>query len=46
MTVYLDAKFEGKLPLLSKMTWGVWEIFITAFESVQIGALMGFFYLK
>ena len=46
MKVYLDAKFEDKLPLLSKMTCGIWEIFTRALESVQIGALMGFFLPK
>ena len=29
--------------LLSKMTWGIWEIFTRALESLKIGTLMGFF---
>ena len=30
--------------VLSKMTWGIWEIFTRALESFEIGTLMGFFY--
>ena len=29
--------------LLSKMTWGIWEIFTRALESLEIGTLIGFF---
>ena len=29
--------------LLSKMTWGIWDIFTRALESLKIGTLMGFF---
>ena len=29
--------------LLSKMKWGIWEIFTRALESLKIGTLMGFF---
>ena len=32
--------------LLSKMTWGIWEVFTRGLESLKIGILMGFFYLK
>ena len=32
--------------LLSKMTWGIWEIFTRGLESLKIGILMGFFCLK
>ena len=31
--------------LLSKMTWGIWETFTRALETLQIWTLMGFFYL-
>ena len=29
-----------------KSTWGIWQIFTRALESLQIGALMAYFYLK
>ena len=29
-----------------KLTWGIWKIFTRALESLQIGALMSYFYLK
>ena len=29
-----------------KMTWGIWQIFTRALESVKIGTLMGFFFPK
>ena len=29
-----------------KLTWGIWQIFTRAFESLQIGTLMAYFYLK
>ena len=32
--------------LLSKKTWGIWETFTRTLESLKIGTLMGFFYLK
>ena len=32
--------------VLSKMTWGIWQIFTRALESLKIGTLMGFFYPK
>ena len=32
--------------VLSKMTWGIWEIFTRALESLEIDTLMGFFYPK
>ena len=28
------------------MTWGIWQIFIRALESVKVGTFMGFFCLK
>ena len=33
-------------PFLSKVTWGIWEVFTRALESLKIGTLMGFFYPK
>ena len=32
--------------VVSKMTWGIWETFTRVLESLQIGTLMRFFYLK
>ena len=29
-----------------KLTWGIWQIFTRALESLQIGTLMAYFYLK
>ena len=29
--------------VLPKMTWGIWQIFTRALESLKIGTLMGFF---
>ena len=46
MTLGSDVKFEGNWLLLSKMTWGIWEIFTRALESLKIGTLMGFFCSK
>ena len=33
-------------PLFSKLTWEIWETFTRTFESLKIGNLIGFFYLK
>ena len=37
MVVRIDAKFEGKLTLLSKMTWGIWQTFTGVLESKKLG---------
>ena len=47
MTLKSDAKFEKKTWLVVwKMTWGIWQIFTRALESVKIGTLMGSFLSK
>ena len=46
MALNIDAKFEGKQTSAFKNDRGIWEIFTRALESLQIGTLMGFFYLK
>ena len=42
-TEFIDAKFEGKLTFVFKMTCGIWEIFTRALLSLKMGTLMGFF---
>ena len=42
----LTQNLKGNWLSLSKMTWGNWEIFTRAPESLQIGTLIKFFYLK
>ena len=37
MVLKIDAKFEGKLTLLSKMTWGIWQTFTGELESKKLG---------
>ena len=44
-TEYWCKIWKKKWLVFSKMTWGIWEIFTRAFESLKIGTLMGFFYL-
>ena len=43
MTLKSDPKFEEKLIVVWKMTWGIWQIFTRSFESVKIWTLMGSF---
>ena len=38
-----NAKFEEKLTLVWKMTWGICQIFIRTLECVKIGTFMGSF---
>ena len=33
----INAKFEGKLTLPSKMTKGIWKIFTKTLESLELG---------
>ena len=33
----INAKFEGKLTLRSKMTKGIWKIFTKTLESLELG---------
>ena len=42
----LMGNLKEKWLLLSKILWGIWEIFTRALESLKIWTLMGFFYLK
>ena len=44
MTLESDAKFEENLTCGFKMTWGIWQIFTRALESLKIGTLMRSFY--
>ena len=43
MTLESDAHLKENWLLLSKMTWGIWEIFTRTLESLKIGTLMGLF---
>ena len=43
MTLKSDAKFEEKLTLGSKMTWGIWWILMGAVASLQICTFMCYF---
>ena len=43
MTLDSDAKFEEKLLVVWKITWGIWQIFTRALVSLKMGTLRGFF---
>ena len=43
MTLRFDAKFEEKLTCGLEMTWGIWQIFTRALDSLKIGTLIGSF---
>ena len=43
MTLESDAKFEEKLLVVWKITWGIWQIFTRALVSLKMGTLRGFF---
>ena len=45
MALKIDTKFEGKLGL-PKMTWGIWQMFTRALESLKIGTMMASFCQK
>ena len=46
MEFKIDTEFEGNWYVLPKMTWGVWQIFTRAPESLKIGTLMTSFFLE
>ena len=43
VTLQSDAKFEEKLTLVPKMTWGIWGIVMQAVASLKIFTLIGYF---
>ena len=47
MTLNTDAKFDGKLTCAFKTDmWNLAYFYLSTFESLKIGTLMGSFYLK
>ena len=42
----LIENLKEKWLVLSKMTWGIWQIFTRALESLKIGTFIGSFYPK
>ena len=43
VTLKSDTKFGDESACCFKLTWGIWQIFTRALESVKIGTLMGTF---